>query len=305
MITIEQGSSLYYSLLWIKPDANERFVHRLNLIKSLNTTLDDVQEAQVAEQKIHWWHEELQRMCEGGARHPATTACQAEASALSGHATGYENHPFMAACLSLLSSVSNARFTPPKTLEDHHAQLIQNYTARLALLSHALSDNANDLNLQSHPAVAAIALAKHEQLIRLPTLLHRGHAIFSDDIYKAHNIGPSDLAAGVRVAPPTDEQATTKQASSVGGIPIVEDKPGKQSLLKAAIDDTLATFETSTTNNDVQARYKKEPLLPIWRLLVLRHKQLTLWQKKQPNLLVEHMTLTPIAKFFHAWRNRR
>ena len=60
MLTLEAGSSLYYSLLWTDDAVKERFVQRLNLIQSLNSTLDDVQDPEVAQKKIHWWHEELE-----------------------------------------------------------------------------------------------------------------------------------------------------------------------------------------------------------------------------------------------------
>ena len=340
MINLESGSSLYYSLLWTDAAAKERYLQRLTLIQALNSTLDDVQDPQVAQQKIHWWHEELERMLNGEARHPATQACQSSfVSNSTNVGSNADTNPIMFACLAVLSSVSDVRFTPPATMKDRDEQLIKNFTARLALLSHALSEDINDLALTSHPALAAEGLAKHEQLIRLPALLHRGHAVFSDDTYKSHKVTPSDLATDVRVAkveesnndslsspslageplhglsstdmpgtgmPATGMPATTSEIAKPGiVIPIVEDKPGKQSLLKAAIEDTHATLLKATIHPDVSKRYRQEALLPLWRLLILRRKQLALWENKQPNLLREHMQLTPISKLFHAWRNRR
>lgn len=307
MLNLEPGSSLYYSLLWTETAAKERYAQRLNLLQSLNGTLDDVQDPEVAQQKIHWWHEELERMINGCARHPATQACQESIQQSSTHLSKSESNPIMFACLGVLSSVSDVRFTPPATMEDRDEQLVKNYTARLALLSHALSDDINDLDMTSHPAMAAEGLAKHEQLLRLPALLHRGHAVFSDEAYKTHNVTPSDLAAGVRVAvdSETNDQASESAPASFAGIPVIEDKPGKKSLIKAAVEDAHAALLKATIHSEVTQRYRQEALLPLWRMIVLRQKQLALWEKKQPDLLREHMTLTPVSKLFHAWRNRR
>jgi hypothetical protein len=302
---LEPGSSLYYSLLWTDSAAKDRYLKRLNLLQSLNGTLDDVQDPEVAQQKIHWWHEELERMINGSARHPATQACQESIQHSNTNLTKDETNPIMFACLAVLSSVSDVRFTPPATMGDRDQQLVKNFTARLALLSHALSDDINDLDMTSHPAIAAEGLAKHEQLLRLPALLHRGHAVFSDETYKTHNVTPSDLAADVRVSADSDSNDETTAPASLAGIPVIEDKPGKKSLIKAAVEDTHAALLKATIHSGVNHRYRQAALLPLWRMIVLRRKQLALWEKKQPDLLREHMTLTPVSKLFHAWRNRR
>lgn len=304
MIKVEQGSSLYYSLLWTDLESRDRFIRRLNLVHALSTTLDDVQEQDVAQKKIHWWHEELERMCQGESRHPSTKDCQAEAINVTKRYPKPSENPFLSTCLSLLSSVSTARLQPAETIAERDQQLIQNFQARLALLSHALSNDSKDLDTATHPEQSAEALAKHEQLTRLPALIHRGHAVFSDETYRAHNVSPKDLAAGIRVASDMNSE-TANDDSSLSGIPIIEEKVGKQTLLTSAIEDAHATLIKATVSVNVSKRYRNDPLLPLWRLLVLRRKQLALWQKKQPDLLTEHMALTPIAKLFHAWCNRR
>ena len=301
MSQIEPGSTLYYSLLWTDPESKDRFVNRMNLVLALNGTLDDVQDPEVAQKKIHWWHEELERMVNGEARHPATKACQTSVSRVAIKSDQTTTNPAMLACLAVLSSVSDVRFTPPNSMEDRDRQLVKNFTARLALLSHALSNDVNDLEINSHPAIAAEGLAKHEQLQRLPALLHRGHAVFSDDTYKSHGITPSDLAKDVRVA--DDAEPNSNKLNGV--IPIIEEKAGKLSLTKAAIEDTHASLLKASVHPSVSKRYRQGALLPIWRLIILRRKQLELWESKQPNLLRENMALTPLTKFFHAWRNRR
>jgi len=262
----------------------------------------------VAEKKIHWWHEEIERMIAGEARHPSTKVCQQD------FARGQESsiaseQAISEACLLLLSSVSTVRFTPPETIEQRHEQLVSNFKGRLALLSHALSNKIADLAPESHPEVAAEALGKHDQLARLPSLLHRGQPVFCTDDYKAHGISPSDLAAGVRVAPAETASIGNGDESSnksvVAGIPIVSEKTGTITMLQSAIEDTHASLIKASVQPTVSERYRQSSLLPLWRIIVLRRKQLDLWQKKQPNLLREQMSLTPLSKFLCAWRHRR
>ncbi len=42
MLTIRDGSTLYYSLLWTAPAARQRFVERLELVQALSSTLEEV-----------------------------------------------------------------------------------------------------------------------------------------------------------------------------------------------------------------------------------------------------------------------
>jgi len=311
VIKIHEGSSLYYSLLWTETDARERFVARLGLVHALSTTLDDVQEPQVAQRKIHWWHEELQRMINGEARHPATKACQHSLGTqariqtdTAGVAIPDTSNEVLTVCLSILSSVSTSRFTPPPTDQEADTQLIQKQTAQIALLAYALSDDNGDLAINSHSAMAALAVAKYEQLTRLPYLLHRGHPVFSDETYKRHGIRPTDLASQVRVAQDTPASNAPKPGT-LAGIPVTVDTPGQQALLTSAIDTTALALQDAINDQQTVKRYRHSPLLPLWRLLVLREKQVTTWQKQQPDLMRERTSLTPLSKFFTAWRHRR
>ncbi len=337
MLTIREGSTLYYSLLWTSPAARQRFVERLELVQALSSTLEEVHEPQVAERKIHWWHEELQRMVEGTARHPAVQACQSSLlvtdtppwatlqTSEAGVASVTDN-PALNACLNIVSAASSIRFTPPATDADANTLLEQSYLARLALLAHALSGNVDDLNLQRHSRFAARALGKHEQLSRLPQLIHRGQAVFSDALYKKHAIRPSDLAERIRIANETTSETASElanetdsasqphgsgnnnaaplAASRLGAIPVSIDKPGRQALLNAAIADTHADFRQALEDGETQPRYRQAPLQPLWRLIALRERQLAMWQRNSPDLLRERSTLTPLKKLFHAWRNR-
>lgn len=297
---VREGSSLYYSLLWTDATAKRRFGERLALIKAMATTLDDVQEPQVAEKKIHWWHEELQRLTDGTARHPAT---QQNQQALTGLDAA------QSACLEIVSVASTQRFTPPSTSAESDAALIRSFLARLALLSHALSSDQNDLDVATHSANAALAFAHHDQLARLPMLIHRGLPVFSDELYQTFDIRPVDLAEHIRVASSTSDKTTTSASqfstSNLKSIPIVTEKPGRAGLIAHAIERNHTTFAQAMNDSTTRQRYRKPPLLPLWRLLALRNAQLELWTKHPPDLLRERTTLTPIAKLWCAWRNKR
>ncbi|MGQ7843638.1 squalene/phytoene synthase family protein [Granulosicoccus sp. 3-233] len=299
MLTIREGSSLYYSLLWTTPAARQRFIERLHLIQSLSTTLEDVQEPQVAERKIHWWHEELQRLMEGTARHPATQAT---------HDSMAEQQQAMACCLAILGAASTLRFTPPASDAEVDTLLEQDYSARLALLAHALSDNDAELDPQRHSQRLARALGKHERLSRLPVMLHRGQPVFSTEMYQRFGIRPTDLASHIRKSETQTSDAddvTAEPASTLDAIAVVVDKPARQSLLNAAIADAHHDFAQALKEPSSRQHYRQRSLLPLWRLSILRERQLALWTRRPPDLLRERSTLTPVHKLFWAWRHRR
>lgn len=283
---IREGSSLYYSLLWTEAEPKQRFCERLSLIRSLTTTLDDVQEPQVAEKKIHWWHEELQRLHQGEARHPSTTANQPQLTGLDAA---------LNASLDIVSVASTQRFTPTATEEESDAHLVRSYGAKLALLCHALSDDVQTLATDQQSEKAALAFGLHDQLVRLPSLIHRGMPVFSDELYKQFSTQPQELAKHIRVA----------DSPALNNIPIVTESTGRRELISHAIERAQKAFEEAVNDTPTQQRYRHDTLIPIWRLLVLRKKQLDLWQARKPDLLRETMTLTPIAKLYNAWKNKR
>lgn len=297
---IREGSSLHYSLLWTEAQARQRFYNCLTLVKALASTLDDVQEPQVAEKKIHWWHEELQRLSDGSARHPATRLNQEPLAGLASATM---------ACLDIVSVASTQRFTPAQTTQASESELVRSFSARLALLSHALSGDEAHLDTSVHSPLAALAFARYDQLVRLPMLIHRGLPVFSDELYKQFDIRPSDLSEHIRVAASAaqDDSASSKApaAPTLKSIPIVTEKPGRQRLLAHAIECNHAALSQALQDTQTVQLYRTAPLLPLWRLLVLRKHQLDLWKKNQPDLLRERTTLTPLSKFYRAWQNRR
>ncbi|MFK7889839.1 MAG: squalene/phytoene synthase family protein [Granulosicoccus sp.] len=292
MIEIREGSSLYYSMLWLDADSKVRLVNRLSLIDALATTLDDAHEPTVAQQKIHWWHEELDRMQAGKARHPATQLCQ---DCLAGNEAAKD------VCISLLSSVATERLTPLETEEDSNALILQNFQARMALTSHALSREACDLAGESHPSISAMAFGLHERLARLPRLIHRGFPVFSNELYEQFNIGPTELSRHIRVSSAAKDGPP---ATTLSNIPIAVENPNRNALLTYATNRAAEALNNAVSSDLVIERYRQQPFMPVWRLLILRQHLLKLWRRRQPDLLRERLTLTPLAKLYRVWKHR-
>lgn len=261
--TLRDGSTLYYSLLFAEPAARARVGKTLNLIKVISTTLYDVSESQVAEKKIHWWHEELARLSKRAARHPACVDAQAH----------LHSPVAVKACLSILSAAANERYSPLVSESDLDEMVIADYGARLSLIQLALND---DESAQKYDT-AALGLGQMHRLGSLSERLQRGYSVFSDEHYAQHDTSPERLSSDNDNANPLITSAIT-QANST---------------LNQALSELRNDANRSLTT------------LPVKIMTELRWSQANLWQKKQPNLLRESITLTPLRKFFITYRSKR
>ena len=279
MITPHDGSSLYYSLLWTQPTARENYLKRLNLIHALSSSLDDVQEPTVAEKKIHWWHEELERLAKSTPRHPA---CEENKELMRGNQVAIRH------CLSILSSAASTRYTQSQTDVDAKELLLSSFKSRLALLSDALHHSqadADDMQTAANREALkdqiiqaddlALAFATHDNLYRLPYLLHRGFAVFSDETYDRHSLTPETLST-----------------------------EGAPAILEETINHALSCFDSAFSDESLCSVLQQPAQLPLWRLAKLRTAQLKLWQRQGTRLVSERATLTPIRKLYIAWRHR-
>jgi len=274
VITPQDGSSLYYSLLWTDSKAKDAFLQRLTLINALAGCLDEVQEPTVAEKKIHWWHEELERLAKSTPRHPA---CVKNKHSLGGNQLAIRH------CLSILSSAASIRYTQSES-DEQATQLLQtSFKARLALLCDALiHPGSNDKNRDTlkntdfQNESLALGFAWHDNLYRLPFLLHRDYAVFSDETYARHATTPTDFS-----------------------------REGSQPLLQESIEQALSFFDLALGSKNENSLFNEPALLPLWRLAKLRQEQLKLWQRQGTQLVSERATLTPIKKLYIAWRHRR
>ena len=296
-----EGSTLHYALLWSDAAPRARFLDRLALLHTLATTLDDVHDPGVAERKVHWWHEELERLSLGRSRHPRTLACQESLAGL----TEASAH-----CLEVLSVAATTRYTPALDDAERRARLVRDHGARLALLAHALSGDSNELTDPAvrHPELA-FGLGLREALARLPALLHRGYTVFSEEDYERHGLTPATLARHVRrhpAASPTD--AGTDGAappSALEAIPVVTESPARRAIVETNVATARHALDAAIADERYRACYARAALAPLARLVALRAHELRLWQERAPDLLRERTTPTPLAKLYVAWRHRR
>lgn len=178
----KEGSSLYYSLLYCREESRHRFLNVLTLINTLEHTLDGVREHHVAETKIHWWHEEIERLFGGNPRHPETRNCT---DTLVNAKNAREQ------LMAVLSATANERLSESKTDAELQQCILDDFKARINLLGHALQ-SPNPANAHS----LALGLGLHHRLIRLPQLMQHGLELFSAETYRRFNLQPNDILEG-------------------------------------------------------------------------------------------------------------
>lgn len=279
-----EGSSLYYSLLWTTPERRLRLLNRLAMIDAIATTLHDVQEPAVAERKIHWWHEELDRLARGEARHPALQACQQSLA---------DKSSLVQLALDILSVAASNRFTPADTDKEASQRLQLDYAARLILMAHALNDD-DALFAHDRTCITPLALAagRYDRLARLPFSLASGYPVFSAARYQRHGLTPADLSEGISRIIDAAEPDTGKAQQ-------------RQALLQEAVTEAHATFLTARRDTACRNLLSGSTMQPMSTLTNLRERKLKLWKKRAPDLLRGNVTLTPVHKLALAWWYRR
>ena len=283
------GSTLHYALLRVEGEARRRALARLALGRALTDVLLDVIDPGVARTKVHWWHEELDRLHAGEPRHPTAAACRE----LAGDAAARER------LLELLGAAAADRLEPARTVAALDAALGTVGGLRVALVADALAPSSGFLDApDAVPAGLAVGLARHERLSRLPPLLARRHPVFSAELYARHGLDERALLAGVRLAPVEGEAGVDASASST---PEATERAGteRRALLREAIDLAMDRLEGGLA----EAGAARLPV-PVRAFATMRLRQLALWRAKGTDLLRERRSLTPLRKAWMASRVR-
>lgn len=295
------GSALYYALLYVEKSSSTRVLETLNFIQTLSNTLNEVSEGDVAEKKIHWWHEELTRLAKQQARHPACLAVQSY----------LHNDVSIEASLAILSASASERYTSFATEREENETIRADYGARLKLLEIAMDlqpsgkspstpfKSEKPIHFQKHSDLhsnncetstsrnidlIASGLGQFDRLNSLAKRLRCGYPVFSDERYNKFELTPEDLLNNAAL--------TTQMQSSV------------HAFLDNAVIKTLSSVEKAV--ECIAAPSASKPTsLPVQILCQIRYAQLKLWDKRKPNLLHESVTLTPLRKFFIAYRCKR
>jgi len=279
-LAVTEGSSLYYSLLYCTEAQRSRVLHTLALIQSMTTALHEVSDPSVAEKKIHWWHEEIERLVKQNARHPACTALQ----------HWLPNRSTAQACIDILSVAASERFNPAATDVEWLERIEQGYHARIVLLHHALQHDAKDRsNVPIKYVAMAHGLGQIDRLLSLPALLHKGYAVFSDERYSQFNLAPDDL---LKISDQSLNDANDIQTNA-------------STLMQWAMSQANTAFSKTHNESPFTDKPPSDTLLPLIIMSTLRQKQIQLWLKKSPNLLRETVSITPMRKFFSTYLLRR
>ncbi len=296
-----EGSALYYALLYVETLSSSQALETLKFIQTLSSTLNDVTEGDVAEKKIHWWHEELTRLSKQQARHPASIEVQ----------KFLNSHVSIEACLAILSAAASERYNSFATEKELNETIRADYGARLNLLEIAINtkpiapaktkehlsekpvrfqklpellNSSDDALTSSSTDIMALGFGQFDRLNSLAKRLRCGYSVFSDERYQEYGLTPEELVN--HAMQPSQVQHKI------------------QALIHSAVIDTLTSFE-SAENCIAQTRTTTSTPLPVQILCQIRHAQLKLWKKRKPNLLNESVTLTPLRKFIIAYRCKR
>lgn len=68
------GSSFYYSFRFLPPQQRQAIIAVYAFCREVDDVVDDYSDLDVAQKKLAWWYEELQRLYQGKPQHPVTQA---------------------------------------------------------------------------------------------------------------------------------------------------------------------------------------------------------------------------------------
>ena len=263
------GSSTYYALLRTPEKLRQELLDLLQLCHSLASSLHEVSEPEVAQKKIHWWHEEIQRLFDGQPRHPDTQRLMPALDSIT-----YEQSLF----LSILEANNSEKFENSKDSKSFHQRLEKDYGVRLKLSLALMSARSLDsepvtLSTDRHRQWS-LALGLTDRLTHFRLLYDYGYPVFPTASYDAYGLKPEDIAK------PECEQQTLAFMQQQ----LTDTTDALRTVLADAGDDMPRAFT-------VYAQ--------------LKLAQLTLWQKKSVNPHRTYIMLTPLKKAWLALTSRR
>lgn len=275
--TAREGSTLYYATHKLPDDTQRRLMAQLQLNKTLSEVLIGVREPPVAQTKLQWWSEELTRLHDAQARHPDAKRCMPWLAS---------NNFAQEQLTAILDAATAARFDAPEQDDDWQAVVKRDYHARLQLIFTALTGKpAPDLE------ALATALGWVDILRYLPTRVHHDQLSFPPSWLTDANLDNATLHKSIRVH--GRENTDSAHAESVSALIDRAISKGLQEIESAIASDTCQSL-----NDQPETR-----IIPVW--LRMRQAQLVVWQKSQPNLMRETITLTPLKKWWLAFRFNR
>ena len=272
------GSTLHYATLRMNPDARAKLLCTISLTNAVSSSLIGVQDAPVAQTKLQWWNDEIGRLAHDEPRHPDTKRC----AAWLGNSASSQS-----LLTDILDAATAERFDAP-TDDDGWSELVRrDYSARLNLAHKALSNN-NPPNMEA----LAESAAWIDILRTLPSRMHHDQVAFPASLYKRFDSSREHLQKLIRV----EGRSAANQENPIDG--------GMSALIQAAVLEAITATDAALESDAYQTLRSESDTraLSIW--FQLRRAQLMLWKNESPNLLRETMTLTPLKKWFIAFRFR-
>jgi len=232
-------------------------VRVLVLCRAIASSLHEVSEPDVAEKKIHWWHEEIARLIQGVPRHPQAVAVSRLIQSI-----GIGPEPL----LSILEANSSEKFINAEDQPTFEKHLLDDYGSRLSLCGRIISPDlpADTISSKTRRHIAC-GLGITDKLIHFRHLYHSGYPVFPDSDYERHQLTPEQFAH------PDFESSAYNLL--------------KEQRVTAAqhLRDSLSTAEPAVP-------------AAVIRLIKLRLAQMELWETKRINPYHTYATLTPLRK---------
>lgn len=241
------------------------------MFQTLSDTLVEVQEPTVAEQKIHWWHEELDRLFEHKPRHPACKLLT-DTAYFAGNSSQSVQKTRL---LEIFAANNNEKFLNAPDAASLRKRLLSDYGNRVAILAELLDGRSVPVSYLEN---LSMGLGLFDRLRQSHRLHHRGYPIWADSSFEEFGLQPDQLM----------QPSCIKQTSA---------------LFAAAIKDAINHLDGALTVAAAE-RDNCRPVLPLTVNARLRQKQLTLWANKSLNPMEKYVTLTPFNKAWTSWRCR-
>lgn len=176
-----RGSDLYYVLRKVPRMLRGRYLGIAALAKELNRTAEEYREVSVAEKKLVWWHEDIERFFKGEASHPILQSLMPWQSSLS-----------QTAMLALVEA--NALSLKTHIFETR-AELFQHYQhlggIKFDLIFPPPTGRGNEETKVRHLLGIRDEVLRH--LIHFQTFLGRQHLYFAMEDFQAHGIDPTPI----------------------------------------------------------------------------------------------------------------
>ncbi len=177
---IAAGSDWSYALARTAPDKKNAIFALYNYAQTLNHTAERYHEPSMAEIKLHWWQEEIERLFQQHAQHPLAQTLQTAAQQWP-----LNKVALLAIIEAALLSLKTQRFETQSELAQHYQ-----HTGGIihSLMATVLNDGIIDQHTEKYAHTLGIALETIRHIIDTPFHLARQHLYFPAESLEQQNV---------------------------------------------------------------------------------------------------------------------